>query len=676
MISEKKKWNSQVEVEVVGDFLEEGVNKDHFVVTIIIIATNRNVEEVKISGVSLIQIRTNEKAFNLHFSFFSDSGHFRGRDRGSNNFSGGSQKSFQNFSNQGGPQSSSNYTPQQNRGRGGSSLKDKARRFMNQEYGQQSSHYGQSDHQDTSHRLQALANYGGQTDYQSSRGHQQQSVQKGWHSEEQQSQFHERNSSYQQNSNFGGNFQNSQQPSHNLNRPRPPKRPMKDDSGYEQNRGNKLPVKRQFTTWDLPQMDPNLPSEIKALCTSSKCHLCEVTITSYNLCFMHYAGKIHAKKVKAKLEANLMANPPSHDQMLDLLGIQEPLSSETMAKLTIQKCHFCQTTFPSMEIAKMHYKGKKHAKAMTKVEQKKINDQNAAKTMETITAEGVFEGLTSELAEKIRYDHCGLCCSQFVSPDVALEHYRGPHHSNSVKIHLGIPTEDLQFKNEDAGGSEEILETFEFPDWEEFTSNWHPDVVNKCQPNKCLICAASLTSMQFSKSHYMGKRHSINVFKFLSKLYPEESFSSPSDVKKEITKNTSEITNDDESEIHAWMQEFEEDIPEDILNECTIEKCGICNISGNPGSIKAHYKGKGHKSKIRLQLNIVKWSHEMKANFHPNIVQKCSLTNCEICGLAFTNQNEGLMHYKSNKHVAAVEKYLQENCLQIHQFHVKYEGRQ
>ena len=61
-----------------------------------------------------------------------------------------------------------------------------------------------------------------------------------------------------------------------------------------------------------------------------------------------------------------------------------------------------------------------------------------------------------------------------MSPDVALEHYRGPHHSNSVKIHLGIPTEDLQMKNEDVE-SDEILEKFEFPDWEEFASNWHPE---------------------------------------------------------------------------------------------------------------------------------------------------------------------------------------------------------
>ena len=548
---------------------------------------------------------------------------------------------------------------------------------QHQEYGHQSSNYSQSDHQDTGHRLQALANYGGQStsDFQSSGGRQQ-SVQKGWHSEEQ-SQFHGGgNSSYQQNSNFGSgnfsqkndsnfrNFGDHSQPSHNLNRPRPPKRPMKNDSGYE-NRGNKVPIKRQCTTWDIPQMDPNLPPEIKALCTSSKCHLCEVTITSYNLCFMHYAGKIHAKKVKAKLEANLMANPPTHDQMLDLLGIEEPLSSETMAKLTIQKCHLCQTTFPSMEIAKMHYKGKKHAKAMTKVEQKKINDLNAAKTMETITSEGVFEGLTPELAEKIRYDHCGLCCSQFVSPDVALEHYRGPHHNDSVKFHMGIPTEDLQIKNEDVG-SEEIHETFDFPDWEEFTSKWHADVVKKCQPNKCLICSANLTSMQFSKSHYMGKRHSITVFKFLSKLHPEETFSSPSEVKKEITKNTSEITHDDESHIHDWVKEFGEEIPGDILNQCTIEKCGICNVSGNPGSIKAHYKGKGHKAKIRLQLNVDKWANEMKTMFHPNIVQKCSLTQCEICDLAFTTKNEALMHYKAKKHVAAVEKYSQENGLQIY----------
>ena len=52
---------------VAVDFLEEGVNKDHFVVTIIIIATNRNVEEVKISGVSLIQIRTVKKSLIFFF---------------------------------------------------------------------------------------------------------------------------------------------------------------------------------------------------------------------------------------------------------------------------------------------------------------------------------------------------------------------------------------------------------------------------------------------------------------------------------------------------------------------------------------------------------------------------------------------------------------------------------
>ena len=301
---------------------------------------------------------------------FSDSTQFRGRGRGGNNFSG--QKSFQhNFSNQGSSQASANYTPQQNRGRGrgsfqhqqgpgggGSSIKDRAHQFMNSHHQE----YGQSDHQDTGHRLQLLANYGGQTseyNQNSARG-QQSSVQKGWHHSEE-SQFHGNSN---QNSNFSGNNYSQKNDSNyqnntynNLNRPRPPKRPMRDERGYGNNQGSKIPVKRQFTTWDLPQMDPSLPPEIKALCTSAKCHLCEVTITSYNLCFMHYAGKSHAKKVKAKMEANIMTNPPNNDQILALLGIQEPLPDEIMAKLTIQKCHFCQTTFPSMEIAKMHYKG-------------------------------------------------------------------------------------------------------------------------------------------------------------------------------------------------------------------------------------------------------------------------------------------------------------------------------
>ena len=204
---------------------------------------------------------------------------------------------------------------------------------------------------------------------------------------------------------------------------------------------------------------------------------------------------------------------------------------------------------------------------MSKVEQKKINDENAVKTMETITTEGIFEGLTPELAEKIRYDHCGLCCSQFVSPDVALEHYRGPHHSNSVKFHLGIPTEESQTKTGDV--CDEILENFEFPDWKEFTSNWHPDVVKKCQPNKCLVCSANMTSLQFSKSHYIGKRHSINVFKFLSKIHPGEV---KSEKKNEFSNTGPQIIAENEGQIHDWIKEFDEAIPQDILNQCTIER--------------------------------------------------------------------------------------------------------
>ena len=51
------------------DFLEEGVNKDHFVVTIKITATNQIVEEVKISGVSLIQIRPKKISDFYNFLF-------------------------------------------------------------------------------------------------------------------------------------------------------------------------------------------------------------------------------------------------------------------------------------------------------------------------------------------------------------------------------------------------------------------------------------------------------------------------------------------------------------------------------------------------------------------------------------------------------------------------------
>ena len=209
---------------------------------------------------------------------------------------------------------------------------------------------------------------------------------------------------------------------------------------------------------------PSLPDDIMILCSSDRCDLCGVDITSSVLRDAHYKGSKHEKKVKARLldlfpeeasrpkRARLDPNTESgvaaalnflkkSENQVDRdlnkstygdMKLEEwqkiwmekwdrPLPPAIVALCTIVKCDICEACFNSGLMAKSHYEGKNHEKKLRACLEVYCNKHSLE----------LPRRVTSQAEESFRNcdtNMCSLCDVELSSEAMANLHYAGRRH--------------------------------------------------------------------------------------------------------------------------------------------------------------------------------------------------------------------------------------------------------
>ena len=113
------------------------------------------------------------------------------------------------------------------------------------------------------------------------------------------------------------------------------------------------------------------------------------------------------------------------------------------------------------------------------------------------------------------------------------------------------------------------------------------DILELCTKEKCLICNIEFSKPEYAKTHYLGKRHIMNVQRLL-----------------DTRKSSVAAENEKEEELVDWTKLFNQKIPQDIIDQCNVSRCNICkvNFSGLKDA-NSHYSGKKHRKNVQILLN-------------------------------------------------------------------------
>lgn len=211
------------------------------------------------------------------------------------------------------------------------------------------------------------------------------------------------------------------------------------------------------------EYQPRLPDDIMLLCSSDRCDLCGVDITSSVLRDAHYQGSKHEKKVKARLlvlfpeEASRpkkarvdsstdsgvaaalnflkkIENQVDRDPTRATYGdmkLEEwqkiwmekwdrPLPPAIVAMCRIVKCDICEACFNSGVMAKSHYEGKNHEKKLRACLELYCN-KHGLELPRRVTSQ-------AEASFRDSDNMCSLCDVELTSESMANIHYAGRKH--------------------------------------------------------------------------------------------------------------------------------------------------------------------------------------------------------------------------------------------------------
>ncbi|KAI8795207.1 keratin, type I cytoskeletal 9 [Biomphalaria glabrata] len=158
------------------------------------------------------------------------------------------------------------------------------------------------------------------------------------------------------------------------------------------------------------EMSPELRALLQTLTTNYLCQLCSVKIVGQQMAAMHYNGKNHLKKLKSFVQTNGRSagfNMESLSETEETVP-EDPKETEPDDPIEVDEnkyCKLCKVSFYQPQHARMHYKGKNHAKKL-----KSASSSNRAE---------IFE--------------CRICCVTVTSQEHLTAHLNGIRHKQQIR---------------------------------------------------------------------------------------------------------------------------------------------------------------------------------------------------------------------------------------------------
>ena len=176
-----------------------------------------------------------------------------------------------------------------------------------------------------------------------------------------------------------------------------------------------------------------------------------------------------------------------------------------------------------------------------------------------------------------------------------------------------------------------------------------------CLLGSCKICHFTFEKCEFSRSHYLGRKHKLRMSKVLE--LPEYALNNESNSTEPPLKKakTSENSGDEEEFHEIWIKKFDQPIPKEILSKCQIMVCQICGVvSKSIIDARIHYLSITHMKQITKCLQDIEASkpgssvsNQIPSNLKPTPSNVESTTMFDSSTSQVSRISNQILHYKS-----------------------------